>query len=333
MCGGGERLLLARHRRRAIRGRRVLGRALRRAFVHSLVPIALVYVVAHYLTFLIFEGQAITYLASDPLGQGWDLFGTAGGAVDYGILSQENAWYLEVGFVVAGHVAALTLAHDRALVALSAGASRGEVAVLDARHHGRLHHTRAVAARAGGHMRRRAGSRACSPPPPGPRRAAAETAAPQGELDAPRRPLEEAALRERPRHRPRERRLPAHDQPRVLPHRPGRGPRDPAARHDQREGEVLVRRDVPARHGHRAADADRLRPPGQAGHAPVLPRLHPLGRQGAHMARRLAPRRGGPAQDRPASRPHVRLRCRVECNRDLPRRAAAPSRSTSPRAA
>jgi hypothetical protein len=100
---------------RSVGGRLSVER-LRVAFVHSLVPIALVYVAAHYLTFLIFEGQAITYLASDPLGQGWDLFGTATSAVDYGVLSQENAWYLEVGFVVAGHVAALTLAHDRALV-------------------------------------------------------------------------------------------------------------------------------------------------------------------------------------------------------------------------
>jgi hypothetical protein len=88
---------------------------LRRAFVHSLVPIALVYVVAHYLTFLVFEGQGIAYLASDPLSEGWDLFGTAGATIDYGALSQNQAWYLQVGFVVAGHVAALTLAHDRAL--------------------------------------------------------------------------------------------------------------------------------------------------------------------------------------------------------------------------
>ena len=88
---------------------------LRRAFVHSLVPIALVYVAAHYLTFLLFEGQAIAYLASDPLGEGWDLFGTASAAIDYGALSQNQAWYLQVGFVVAGHVAALILAHDRAL--------------------------------------------------------------------------------------------------------------------------------------------------------------------------------------------------------------------------
>jgi hypothetical protein len=88
---------------------------LRRAFIHSLVPIAMVYVAAHYLTFLLFEGQSIAYLASDPLGEGWDLFGTASAAIDYGALSQNQAWYLQVGFVVAGHVAALVLAHDRAL--------------------------------------------------------------------------------------------------------------------------------------------------------------------------------------------------------------------------
>ena len=89
---------------------------LRRSFIHSLVPIAMVYVAAHYLTFLLFEGQSIFYLASDPLGEGWDLFGTASSAIDYGLLSQNAAWYLQVGFVVLGHVAALVLAHDRALV-------------------------------------------------------------------------------------------------------------------------------------------------------------------------------------------------------------------------
>ncbi len=63
-----------------------------------------------------FDGQAIIYLASDPFGQGSDLFGTAGSGIDYSLLSQNGAWYLEVAFVVIGHVAALTLAHDRALV-------------------------------------------------------------------------------------------------------------------------------------------------------------------------------------------------------------------------
>ena len=88
---------------------------LRRAFIHTLVPIAMVYVAAHYLTFLVFEGQGILYLSSDPLGEGWNLFGTATAAIDYGLLSQNATWYLQVGFVVAGHVAALVLAHDRAL--------------------------------------------------------------------------------------------------------------------------------------------------------------------------------------------------------------------------
>ena len=88
---------------------------LARAFASSLVPIAMVYVAAHYLTFLVFEGQGIAYLASDPLGEGWNLFGTATATIDYGALSQNEAWYLQVGFVVLGHVAALTLAHERAL--------------------------------------------------------------------------------------------------------------------------------------------------------------------------------------------------------------------------
>jgi hypothetical protein len=88
---------------------------LRRAFVHTLVPIAMVYVAAHYLTFLLFEGQATFYLASDPFGDGWDIFGTADRAIDYTYVSQNATWYVQVAVVVIGHVAALTLAHDRAL--------------------------------------------------------------------------------------------------------------------------------------------------------------------------------------------------------------------------
>jgi hypothetical protein len=86
-----------------------------RAFVHSLVPIAAVYVAAHYLSFLVIEGQAIRYTASDPFGAGWNLFGWAQAGIDYGVLSQNATWYLQVALIVAGHVAALVLAHDRAL--------------------------------------------------------------------------------------------------------------------------------------------------------------------------------------------------------------------------
>ena len=88
---------------------------LRRLFIHSLVPIAAVYALAHYLTYFLFEGQAIQYLASDPFGQGWDIFGTADAAINFSLLSQNGAWYIQVALVIVGHVAALVLAHDRAL--------------------------------------------------------------------------------------------------------------------------------------------------------------------------------------------------------------------------
>jgi hypothetical protein len=88
---------------------------LARTFVHTLVPIAAVYAIAHYISFLLYNGQAIAYLASDPLGKGWDLFGTAGGGINYGVIGASGIWYLQVGALVSGHVGGLVLAHDRAL--------------------------------------------------------------------------------------------------------------------------------------------------------------------------------------------------------------------------
>jgi hypothetical protein len=88
---------------------------LSRAFAPSLVPIALAYVLAHYFTYLLFRGQAMFFLVSDPLGDGSDLFGTATTQIDYGLIGATATWYWQVGFVVAGHVAGLTLAHDRAI--------------------------------------------------------------------------------------------------------------------------------------------------------------------------------------------------------------------------
>jgi len=82
------------------------------AFAHSLVPIALVYVMAHYLTLLLFQGQAIAPLAADPLGRGSD----AAATIDYELIGATAVWYVQVAMVVVGHVAALSLAHDRALV-------------------------------------------------------------------------------------------------------------------------------------------------------------------------------------------------------------------------
>jgi hypothetical protein len=88
---------------------------LAREFIHSIVPIAMAYVGAHYFTLLLYQGQAIVYLASDPLGDGSDIFGTAGHQVKYGLIGSNVEWYVKIAMIVCGHVAALILAHDRAL--------------------------------------------------------------------------------------------------------------------------------------------------------------------------------------------------------------------------
>jgi hypothetical protein len=86
-----------------------------RAFGHALIPIAAGYLVAHYFSLLVYNGQDLWRLASDPLGRGSDLFGGASAGIDYGVVSATQIWYVQVIALVAGHVAALVLAHDRAL--------------------------------------------------------------------------------------------------------------------------------------------------------------------------------------------------------------------------
>ena len=55
-------------------------RELARSFAHTLIPIALAYLVAHYFSAFLYQEQAqFTYLLSDPLGHGSrSSFGTAG---------------------------------------------------------------------------------------------------------------------------------------------------------------------------------------------------------------------------------------------------------------
>jgi hypothetical protein len=88
---------------------------LARRFVISLVPISLAYVIAHYFSLLAYQGQAMAALASDPLGNGADLFGTAGVGIDYGVVSASGIWYVQVAALVIGHVAGLMVAHERAV--------------------------------------------------------------------------------------------------------------------------------------------------------------------------------------------------------------------------
>lgn len=91
------------------------GRRAPREFAPSLVPIAAAYLVAHYLSLLLINGQTLPAFLSDPLGDGSDHFGTADWTADPGVLPPEHNWYVQVAILIAGHVAAIVLAHDRAL--------------------------------------------------------------------------------------------------------------------------------------------------------------------------------------------------------------------------
>lgn len=84
-------------------------------FAPTLAPIAIGYAVAHYCSLLAQGGQTLAYLASDPRGDGSDWFGTAGWGVDYGLLTGDSGWYVQVAALVLGHVAGLVAAHDLAL--------------------------------------------------------------------------------------------------------------------------------------------------------------------------------------------------------------------------
>ncbi len=107
-------------------------RSLTGDFLVSLVPIAFVYMVAHYFTLFVLQGQFAVPLLSDPLGRGWNLFGTAHVTPDLTVISPNTTWYVQVGALVAGHVAGLAVAHDRAITIFPArrDALRSQYALL-----------------------------------------------------------------------------------------------------------------------------------------------------------------------------------------------------------
>jgi hypothetical protein len=85
------------------------------AFVLTLVPIAIAYLIAHYLIYFLIQGQLLIRLASDPFGFGWNIFGTARFRPNIGIVGARFAWYTSLIAIVLGHVVAVSLAHIIAL--------------------------------------------------------------------------------------------------------------------------------------------------------------------------------------------------------------------------
>ncbi|MGH4021792.1 MAG: hypothetical protein ACRDT0_21670 [Pseudonocardiaceae bacterium] len=85
------------------------------AFAHTIVPIAAGYAIAHYFSLLLFDGQQVLILASDPFGDGSDLLGTAGRSIDYTVVSTATIALVQVAAIVMGHLVAAVSAHDRAV--------------------------------------------------------------------------------------------------------------------------------------------------------------------------------------------------------------------------
>jgi hypothetical protein len=77
----------------------------------GLLPVAVGYLVAHYLATLLIDGQRIGVAISDPFQQGWDLFGMAFWEPRDDFLPTELMWTIQVGAVVIGHIVGAWAGH------------------------------------------------------------------------------------------------------------------------------------------------------------------------------------------------------------------------------
>jgi hypothetical protein len=78
---------------------------------HTVIPIVVGYVIAHYFSFLLFQGQEALALLSNP--QGRDAH--ASGAINYGLITAAGIAFIQVIAVIVGHVLAVISAHDRSV--------------------------------------------------------------------------------------------------------------------------------------------------------------------------------------------------------------------------
>jgi hypothetical protein len=91
-------------------------RALPNLFAHSMVPIIVGYIVAHYLTYFVEYGQQTVIQLSDPFSRGDDYLGTADLQVSYWLSGHPDVVAVTKVLAVAiGHVVAVVAAHDRAV--------------------------------------------------------------------------------------------------------------------------------------------------------------------------------------------------------------------------
>lgn len=88
-------------------------------FAHSIVPIIVGYIVAHYINFLVEFGQTTLIQVSDPFSNGNNLLGTGDLKVNYWLSYHPTLLAnMKVVAVILGHVLGVIAAHDRAVTLL-----------------------------------------------------------------------------------------------------------------------------------------------------------------------------------------------------------------------
>ena len=91
-------------------------------YAYALLPIALFYHLAHNSEHLLMEGQKVVALASDPMGYGWNVFGT-GMMTIAPLASLSTLWGVQVLLVLIGHVYSLWVARRTAIGLFGEGGS------------------------------------------------------------------------------------------------------------------------------------------------------------------------------------------------------------------
>ena len=85
-----------------------------RYFGWSLIPIGVAYVLAHNTPLIITGVPELVRAISDPFERGWNLLGTADAFHTF-VASPKVVWFLEIAFIVIGHVIAVMAAHRAAV--------------------------------------------------------------------------------------------------------------------------------------------------------------------------------------------------------------------------
>jgi hypothetical protein len=93
----------------------------------GLLPIAVGYLLAHYLTYLLIDGQLILVALSDPFQRGWDLFGTAFHEPTGDWLPPGLVWTVQLAAVVGGHMLGAWGGHAAASASAPAGLGAREM--------------------------------------------------------------------------------------------------------------------------------------------------------------------------------------------------------------